>query len=823
MKRFTAILLALIMAFYFCACGVNTDHNTDTDKFTAPTEVTSPDGQPVYSAEPFIEYPQTGEYKETALLTNVPGQGVPLLLDMREDGTIDYIFADVDEKADFQNFADSGVRYFTIAPDGTATEQDNAWMEGIDNYIQQTLDTTQDPNGKWRFLFTADEGTVLILAQYHNVVQTMTETIRAPKTTGQILYSTLFKVMDNQVTIIPLAWNVDIGTKVLDLRSLYISHIELENGQISIFKRDVLPQPERAYENLCAVVYNLDGTVSSARSLYNKNLNLDPYWDDTGIYVESLDYYTDAWIPISSSNGYYSVKLPQYSRTLYQKDSIYVSDYYKNLEDYPYYSSIDGWHYALNFSPWNDTHSYNLYRHEKWRGNVKAVAQGCGKDFCCWLDEAGAGVLMRYTHNPEGKIEPEVVTIWSMGTCNELNAAVDHWNATHSSPILDQIWGEGEMSQLNMTKEEYLTRLNLELLNGQGPDIMVLDGLSVDDYLEFMTPLDRINTDGVYESILSRFTVGDDLLAVPFRVSPYLLGRAEEDTEEITSLQQFADIVEDNTEVIILKDGSEFYRHLPYKADNFIQVFKQWYPTWADAIWDGGKLNKEVFTEFLTQTTRLIDVYALDDGRAENDLFESYSSSLSFSASPYLQKTDGNIEVDPSSTYPYTLTAPTHVGLYSYWRYANKNEENQKPDPHYLSGIPGPDGTGVMIPNIIVGVRAGGNEAVGQEFVQLLLSREMQLGYAYHYPTQSDGSPVIWEYTEELLEITEDYMNQEYAVLNDYEEVMNSLRAVVIDDFLYEAALAAAESCYRTENRLSPEEAAEELYEATRIYLAELR
>ena len=46
---------------------------------------------------------------------------------------------------------------------------------------------------------------------------------------------------------------------------------------------------------------------------------------------------------------------------------------------------------------------------------------------------------------------------------------------------------------------------------------------------------------------------------------------------------------------------------------------------------------------------------------------------------------------------------------------------------------------------------------------------------------------------------------------------------VVIDDFLFEHALNAARSCYRTEDRLTPEEAAEALYEATRIYLAEKR
>ena len=115
------------------------------------------------------------------------------------------------------------------------------------------------------------------------------------------------------------------------------------------------------------------------------------------------------------------------------------------------------------------------------------------------------------------------------------------------------------------------------------------------------------------------------------------------------------------------------------------------------------------------------------------------------------------------------------------------------------------------------------NEYNAQEFIQLLLSRENQLGEGYYYPASSTGYPVVWKYAEELLEKTEAFMHQEYAIINDYRELMNSLRAVVLDEYLYDAAIAAAKSCYRTEDRLTPEEATEDLYEATRIYLAEKR
>ena len=141
MKRFTSILLCLIMLFSLCACDRQAG-NSDTSKFTQPETVTLADGSVVYSKEPFIDYPQTGEYKETALLTNVPGQGVPLLLDMREDGTIDYIFSDVEKEADFQSFVDSGACYYTISSNGKAKKQDSQWMEELDNYLSMTLETT---------------------------------------------------------------------------------------------------------------------------------------------------------------------------------------------------------------------------------------------------------------------------------------------------------------------------------------------------------------------------------------------------------------------------------------------------------------------------------------------------------------------------------------------------------------------------------------------------------------------------------------------------------------------------------------------------------
>ena len=239
-------------------------------------------------------------------------------------------------------------------------------------------------------------------------------------------------------------------------------------------------------------------------------------------------------------------------------------------------------------------------------------------------------------------------------------------------------------------------------------------------------------------------------------------------------------------------------------------------------MWKDGKLNKEVYTEFITQTTRLVDHYTLTEPMEEVVVGKPTNPErLDTAFDPILTETDF-FYLDKQ--LPYTLVAPDYVGIDTYWYFASRTKTPDPVHPHYIESIPGPDGSGAMVPTVITGVRAGGNEEAGLEFVQSLLSRELQLGREYYTGSGYGlGYPVIWEYVETLIQRKELYNNQECAVQNSYEQTITNLRTVIIDEYLFEQTLLAAQSCYRTENRLSPEEAAEALAEATRIYLAELR
>ena len=767
MKRLTALLLCLIMVFSLCACGENPGKDTENPNFTDPPEMTAPDGRPVYSDTPTIEYPQTGEYKETALLTNVPGQGYPLLLDMRPDGTIDYIFGSTDRDIHMQSFGGNEAKFYTIAPDGTATLHKEDWVTQIDNYLDITNKAAALSNGSWEFKFSAENGVVLILGQF------------GPNKYAHsgYLHSVLFKVENDQVVIVPIGYQLEVNGQTVDLKTNEIIDMRLENGHI-LLEAIYSIRNDHITDRYCWAVFRMDGTL------------VDLEWMDEDVYWSDL-----------------------------REDGIHLPHAAVDSEGQIHIAPTE-----LDYAPYTDDDTlYNLgkFRNPRY-WNVKhtpAVAYDGNGNFCCFFDEAGLGLLIRYDHNPEGAIEPEVLTVWSMEHNTVIAAAVAQWNHTHGSPIFRYTTMADELEGTSLTEEDIITRLNLQLLNGQGPDVLVMDGLYVEKYMEFMVPLDRLNTDGVFQSVLDRFTVNNELLALPMRTVPYLIGRLAEGTQQIHSLEEFADMITTAGPVLDVRDTEQQIPHpsAQYRLRNHDQLFRLWYPAWAEAIWAGGKLNKDVFAEFLTQTTRLVDHYTLTG--PGDDYGEVKDTAFIPAMGDWTDQHYDNRQV------PYTLVSPNYVGIHTYWDYDYTPRGTAKVIPHYIEGIPGPDGTGAMVPILITGVRAGGNEEAGLEFVQSLLSRQLQLGMDYYTGSYGGnyGYPVVWEYVQDAIHREEIDRKQECAVENSYEDTITNLRTVIIDEYLFEEALIAARSCYRTEDRLSPEQAAEALSEATRIYLAELR
>lgn len=778
MKRIICLLLCLVM---LAGCTVVPAETTGPVMETEPAKV--------ISEESTVVYPQTGEYQETALMANVPDQGTPLLLSVRSDGSVDYIYTELHERGDLASFVEGRVHHYVIGPDGTATRQEEGWMAELDAYTAEVSEAAGLENGSWRYLFAAEEGVILVLAQFHDIVTTV-DTSGNYQNSGEFRHSALFKLSGGVLSKLPMEWAAETGQGVnTQLDREYITGISMKDGQIEL----VLDASPYVADRNWRIHYAQDGTITQVEVLPT----------DGGLF------------------GFY-VKVDADGMILYTM---------VEPRDAPpaYLMYHDNPHYELpTMQEQTYTEDDSLYALGRDLGNLEMTAYGEDGTFCCWFRELGNGVLMRYTPNPGGKIEPEIVTVWSLEPVAIIETAVAKWNQTHASPIFRYETGEAQMSGTELTQDDILNRLRLELANGQGPDVLVLDGWYTDGILDFMAPLDALDLSGVYESLVERFTVGGETLALPVRMEPYLLARDPEGTQVIGSLTEFADVIT-ATRPLDMGGHGDGYRYYDamYNIYDAAQLFQLWYPAWADAIWEDGRYHAEVFREFLTQLGRLAEHYQLD----EPNWYEYGEEQESI-----LNATDGPMYGNENRyCFPYLLAATDHVGLYAYWWY--DDDVGLKPDtnPCCLTGIPGPDGAGAAVARVITAVRAGGNESAGMEFLQLLLTDELQMGAGAYDPTCADGYPVKWSSTERLLERMEDYMNQEFNLQNDYREVLNGLRAVALDEMLYDAAFEAAMSHLRGEPTdfelssgmswevLSVDEAVEWLEEATRLYLAEQR
>ena len=163
------------------------------------------------------------------------------------------------------------------------------------------------------------------------------------------------------------------------------------------------------YENYCEATFNMDGTVVSAQRIkYEPGIGeFNIQMDDTGIFIESMDHCMEIQMPEWTFD---------YQLTKWHTEFGLTTD--SNGNPVSYFIEPEDISYT------EDDSLYYLGK-AKLLSSMEATTYGENKDFCCWFDEAGTGVLMRYTHNPEGKIEPEVVTIWSMGYYNEIDDAID--------------------------------------------------------------------------------------------------------------------------------------------------------------------------------------------------------------------------------------------------------------------------------------------------------------------------------------------------------------------------------------------------------------
>lgn len=334
--------------------------------------------------------------------------------------------------------------------------------------------------------------------------------------------------------------------------------------------------------------------------------------------------------------------------------------------------------------------------------------------------------LIKFTYDPDVPTVPNNrIKIYSLEESDDLRAAISVYQVKNPDMFVEYEVGiEGESS---ITRDDALKKLNTQIVAGEGPDILCLNGLPVDSYIEKGLLLDvsslvndLAKEERLFENLFHAFERDGGIYAVPGQVAIPMIGGREKDIVHMKDLKTIADKVE------------ELRQDHPGKAvfdwifpEQFMRAFSlSSAPAWKT---DGGEFNRDAVEEFLTQIKRMYDVQmdgldeetiewwtrineALVEERGEKWMYDSlyYSTDVIDFICGYAQIQVGSL------TYPYTYYMDLSVTR-------EKGLEDIVFQP--ISG----QSSHVFMPSLLLGVNAASPRVeYAQDFLKQFLSKDAQ-------------------------------------------------------------------------------------------------
>lgn len=375
-----------------------------------------------------------------------------------------------------------------------------------------------------------------------------------------------------------------------------------------------------------------------------------------------------------------------------------------------------------------------------------------------------------------------------------------------------------------VTASDALRTLNTEIMAGNGPDILILDGMPVDSYME-KGILEDISSivkqveadDGLFAQIAETYEKDGTILAVPTRFQVPILQADTALLDTINSLPELAAAAEELRQ----EDGDiEQIDNIPTLG----ALLNKLYTAYSrELLREDGSIDTEKMTEFISSAKQLFELNHYDEDRKE-----SYFST-------------GGIEGYDMTTYSGSMDFIAKRCKFSHSNIASAEALAQICSVNELENMAYklmPAGEQrIFVPKIVAGINSKSNQKDGaKEFVSFLLSEKAQK------TNQGIGLPVNRAAFGENLEdaqsmesyfstsmVNEDGIIEEYALdvkqppLEERErftQLVESLDTPCLTDaVMQELVTEQAGMCLKGE--VSVEEAVSTIEQKMNLYLAE--
>ena len=386
--------------------------------------------------------------------------------------------------------------------------------------------------------------------------------------------------------------------------------------------------------------------------------------------------------------------------------------------------------------------------------------------------------LYRYSFDPTLSAPVNTLEVWSLEENATVRAAIQPF--TQQNPDCAVEYEVALQEGAGLTKDDALRTLNTELLAGEGPDLLILDGADLESFSGSGLLLDlsgMVDTGSLYDFVTDRYTDADgELFTLPARFTVPVMHGAAGTLDGVSTLDDVAALVQ---------------QYAPRPAET------SWAPLDESQQYALGFDSVDSLVQFALQTSQpaLLTADSLDEAKLRDlmEFLQTVGEDYNMAAYPEpdtMNGTAGNfggvdtvVWNEGMSEYAQTSRAVFGYGSMTTpaWLGATDTELRATGQTILQPGLC----QGVYLPSCFVAVSATSDQPdYAAAFVKALFSDEVQGSFQY------DGMPVSKAGMQAFLDRNMSEM-QENGYTGGFEELLAQLSTpVVVDEALQDSLIA---------------------------------
>ncbi|WMJ87697.1 ABC transporter substrate-binding protein [Anaerocolumna sp. MB42-C2] len=453
---------------------------------------------------------------------------------------------------------------------------------------------------------------------------------------------------------------------------------------------------------------------------------------------------------------------------------------------------------AKNGTTWESVLDGNLVSLSSPNLGLNSMIAGEQEDFYVLFESGGMGkrTINHYTYNKDVVTVPDkTLTVLSLEENATVRQAIVAYQ--HKNPDVKVDYKVVMDKEDAATVSDHIKSINTELLAGKGPDLLIMDGLPVDSYIEkgiledlsdILKPMSEKGE--LLKNIIKNYEKQDKIYYAPLRFGITFAFGSKEAVSRVKTLKGLSEYAGNKKALPLFGSG------LISDAD-LITLMYRFYSN--DFILEDGGLEKESLKQFLQQ----LKVIQNQAKTVEKSLWGIGQDELNMQASSLMINKETQLSLTELYNM-YDVFAPIEVlksinGTYS-------------------------DINGEFVPKGLIGINgAGKQKKLAKEFVQEVYSEQVQK------TELGDGFPVNKNALKEFSLEKDDFLigDGNFEAGQPGKEEMkqilklgeNLTTPVVIDEQLFEAVRNEAEAYLKGEINLN--QAVEQVMDKSKTYLNE--